>query len=586
MEAPGPAIARRTATDLRRLPAVVYEREVGAASRPLSRPLSRTYRRREPENTVLHGVVREHLETFLYDARLRSASGAGYPAFVEHELRRYLDCGLLSRGFARLRCPSCGFERLVAFSCKGRLCPSCWGRRAADTAAHLVDRVLPEAHYRQVVLTFPFALRFLLATDRAFFAAMLRAYKQVLLAWQRQRGRKVGIRDGQTGAVSFVQRFGGALNLNPHLHTVTPAGLFVPSGDDTLRFVALPPPTDADIVHLTARVVRRLTPIAQRRLAEAEDEFAWLDDETAQVHAVLAEALRSPTGPVAPAAVSSTPDTAQQWLAKPLCARIGGFSLHAARTVEAHDRASLEQLCGYGLRAPFATERFRLDDQGQIHYELTRPWPTPDGKTELVFEPLQLLRRLAALVPPPYFNLVRYYGVFANRSQYRKMLPQPPPPPLDASNADAANADAADGNDDAADGNDDAADGNDDDQPQVDLPQPPDAGSAPIRPRRLDWARLLKRTLDVDALRCVRCATPMVVLAYLTDPAVVGRILSHLRLPASTSVPAPARSSPHEQFDLFDTPVPDDLELCDEPFIDDIDEPPSSSRGPPLTHSV
>jgi hypothetical protein len=69
----------------------------------------------------------------------------GYPAFVKKEFRRYLDCGILANGFARLRCPTCGFERLVAFSCKGRLCPSCWAKRAADTAAHLVDHVLPEA---------------------------------------------------------------------------------------------------------------------------------------------------------------------------------------------------------------------------------------------------------------------------------------------------------------------------------------------------------------------------------------------------------------------------------------------------------
>ena len=40
-------------------------------------------------------------------------------AFIEQEFRRYLDCGILAKGFARLRCPSCGFERLVAFSCKG-----------------------------------------------------------------------------------------------------------------------------------------------------------------------------------------------------------------------------------------------------------------------------------------------------------------------------------------------------------------------------------------------------------------------------------------------------------------------------------
>jgi len=133
------------------LPRLAFERTPGAASRPLPRG----YRRREPELTVLHATVREHLGTLLEEARRGNESGAGYPAFVEHEFRRYLTCGLPARAFARLRCPSCGFERLVAFSCKGRLCPSCWARRAGDTAAHLVYRVLPEAPYRQWVLTFP-----------------------------------------------------------------------------------------------------------------------------------------------------------------------------------------------------------------------------------------------------------------------------------------------------------------------------------------------------------------------------------------------------------------------------------------------
>jgi len=74
------------------LPDIFYEREPGAASRPA--PLG--YRRREPEKTAFYGVVRQHPETLLYEARQRDEFGIGYPRFVEHEFRRYLDCGLLS----------------------------------------------------------------------------------------------------------------------------------------------------------------------------------------------------------------------------------------------------------------------------------------------------------------------------------------------------------------------------------------------------------------------------------------------------------------------------------------------------------
>jgi hypothetical protein len=75
-----------------------------------------TYVRRRPEDTVLHRLVREHLETFLAEARLRGG-GEGLPIFVEREFREFLSCGVLARGFARFRCTDCGREILVAFSC-------------------------------------------------------------------------------------------------------------------------------------------------------------------------------------------------------------------------------------------------------------------------------------------------------------------------------------------------------------------------------------------------------------------------------------------------------------------------------------
>jgi len=94
------------------------------------------------EQGVLHPIVRDHLETFLREAAQR-AEGTGLPDFVEQEFRDFLTCGILARGFARVRCGTCAFERLVPFSCKGRgFCPSCGGRRMTERAAHLVDEVL------------------------------------------------------------------------------------------------------------------------------------------------------------------------------------------------------------------------------------------------------------------------------------------------------------------------------------------------------------------------------------------------------------------------------------------------------------
>src|SRR2546427_9008335 len=86
--------------------------------------------------------------------------------FVEREMRAYLSCGVLACGFLRLKCESCGKDRLLPLSCKGRsVCPSCCGRRMADTAAHLVDSVFPHVPVRQWVLSLPFALRYRLARN-------------------------------------------------------------------------------------------------------------------------------------------------------------------------------------------------------------------------------------------------------------------------------------------------------------------------------------------------------------------------------------------------------------------------------------
>ena len=96
------------------------------------------YRPRDAEHGVMYRVIDEHLEAFL-DAAAHHADGSRLPAFVEEEFRDFLTCGVLARGFARLRCGDCAFERLVPFSCNGRgFCPSCGGRRMTEWAARLV----------------------------------------------------------------------------------------------------------------------------------------------------------------------------------------------------------------------------------------------------------------------------------------------------------------------------------------------------------------------------------------------------------------------------------------------------------------
>jgi len=170
-----------------------------------------SYCPRNPEKTVLYGVVAEQLETFLQRQHRRERH---VPRFVERELRSYLDCGVLARGFLRVHCDACGKDRLVPFSCKGRgFCASCCGRRMADTAAHLVDRVFPAVPVRQWVLSLPFALRYRLAYDAPLVSDVLRIFVQVVFgSFRRRAGFPAAGRTIRCGAVTFVQRFGDALN--------------------------------------------------------------------------------------------------------------------------------------------------------------------------------------------------------------------------------------------------------------------------------------------------------------------------------------------------------------------------------------
>jgi len=86
---------------------------------------------------------------------------------VEREFYDYLQCGILAHGFLRLGCVTCQHEMLLAFSCKRRgFCPSCAGRRMAQTAAHLVEQVIPWVPTHQWVVSVPVPVRYWMASSQ------------------------------------------------------------------------------------------------------------------------------------------------------------------------------------------------------------------------------------------------------------------------------------------------------------------------------------------------------------------------------------------------------------------------------------
>jgi len=166
-----------------------------------------SYQRREPEHTTLYRVLSQHWPAFME----HTEQAGGLPDFVKRDIEGYLACGQLERGFARIECHRCGFERLVPFSCKGRICPSCSGRHMNDTAAHLVDRVLPLTPIRQWVCSFPHGLHALMGYDKALCADIINAFVTEVNRFYRYQAKHTqclnSVSLAHTGSVTLVQRF-------------------------------------------------------------------------------------------------------------------------------------------------------------------------------------------------------------------------------------------------------------------------------------------------------------------------------------------------------------------------------------------
>ena len=218
-----------------------------------------------------------------------------------------------------------------------------------------------------------------------------------------------------------------------------------------------------------------------------------------------------------------TPPRAQRFVA-----HIEGFSLHCGVRVHENDRAGREHLLGYGARGPIALSRLEQIDEEHYRYRMRRP--LPDGRTHLVLRGTELIGRLAALVPPPRANLIRFHGVFAPAARMRPhVVPKrDKPTPCPAEIANMLPACIVD---------------------QEVRRRRRERQSGSRSSYRLDWASLLRRVFGVDLTTCARCGGRLRIVAAIEGGPVARRILAHLGLPADVRPCAPARGPPQD--DLF-----------------------------------
>ncbi len=263
----------------------------------------------------------------------------------------------------------------------------------AEAAAHLVDCVIPTVPVRQWVLSFPIPLRSLFAVHPECLAPILQIIHRVIATFLfTQTGQQ---RDqAATGAVTLIQRFGSAANLNVHLHALVLDGVYgnlhdvdtsgtpdqsmpAPVAPVPIIFHAAAAPTHAALQALLGkiitRILRRLTRLGHLNEEDGQITLAGgitdPDDVMTPLQAAAAH-YRIAQGPRAGQKVLSL-QLAPRHLARggqsspTLCANAHGFSLHAGVRIAADDRPGLEQLCRYITRPAIANERLSVNRAGQ-----------------------------------------------------------------------------------------------------------------------------------------------------------------------------------------------------------------------------
>ena len=396
---------------------------------------------------------------------------------------------------------------------------------SSQTAAHLADHVIPPVPVRQWVISVPKRLRGFLADRPAAVAVLTKIFldeiERLLLA------AAGGTPDAdmpkaarpRLGGISFLHRFGSALNHHVHLHACVTDGVFVPAADQAdcdapPAFLPARPITQADLAALTERVRHRVIRwFRMQRLldaAAAADMLAWENS---------------------------------------------GFSVDASVRITLIDRdvpsyfRSLEHLLRYCARPPFALERLSVtrgpDGRiARIRYVLPRHkaanWvgrgrgrkSTRAGANGVVeLTPFEFLDRLADLVPPPRKHRHRYHGVFAPNHKLRKAVTA-----LAIGNI-GKRCDAAAGGH----GGDGHATGGCSDAHQT--PRSHDTS-------RIAWAKLMARVGEEFPLECTNCGGDIRLIAFITEPGPIRKILTHLGEPLEPPPVSPCRGPPTDWGEL------------------------------------
>ena len=473
----------------------------------LSKP--KLYNPRHPERTLLYQTIAQHFETWHELASAGQFDGQGDHhtprPFVRQTFRKYLECGIFAHGFARAWCDDCGHDYFVAYSCKGRgVCPSCNTRRMVETAAHLTDHVFPRLPVRQWVLSVPKRLRYFMQRDGAVLNMVLRIFLRVIAQSLQSNCAGAAQLDKATlhiGAVAFIHRFGSSLNEHVHFHVCAVDGVFEEVAGQTDAQSSPPGIVFHPASGIDATAVAQVQADLRRRILCAFVGRGLIEKADAK---------------------------------EMLAYQHSGFSVDAGVCIEADDRAALERLLRSCARPPFAMERLRKEGAALVYRcAKQRSEPSSDKRgakaDELTLTPLELIERIAALVPPPRTHRHRYFGVLAPNSPLRcavtalaapaKQIVVQPEPAITGKGAPGV-------------------------VPLGHASPPTPEPAAKRSPAHYLWAGLIARIYEVFPLMCPMCGGQMRLIAFITEGTQIRKILDHIGVDSEPPHIAPARGPP------------------------------------------
>ena len=483
--------------------------------------VDQVYRPRKPQSSPLWRCLANSFNTFteVYEQRYQSRYGYLRPV-IEDVVDKFMDCGNLAQGFARVRCDHCKHEYLLAFSCKGRwFCPSCHQKKVQLFGELLTETILYPVPHRHYTFSIPRMLRIYFRYDRELLKDLCRIARDCLTEYMRRElGRSVGI----PGVVMTIHTYGDALNWHPHLHALVADGLFERS-----RWFYVMGRTSLKPLEELFRA-RVLVFLVQRGVLPAE----------------RARMLRS-------------------W-------KHSGFNVYHSRRISPTKGEDLERLARYIIRNPFSLEKMNYSagripgEEGSVIYRVGK---VPEGKSQRargkrtskelfrsktfeIFSECDFIAAVTQHIPDKSFQLVRYYGWYSNkmRGQRRKQEVEVAGEPDNAVRV-------------------------------IDVSE-----YQPRRIPSAKWRELIKKVWEADPLMCPRCGHEMRIVALIDDGEIIEKILRHVGfweeggVRARSTSPGQARAGPDPPCDRILPPSPvgygGQAEPClEDPFPDYDTEP-------------